>query len=138
MRAFIDTNVLIDVLAQREGFFEASSNVLDMGATGKMELCTTSMIFATTAYLAKKVLGYKNTIKALQALSSLLALFLWTLNNVMMPYFLTCPTLRICYSIKQQNQKMRCTHYTRQKAFPCNRPPYLNTSRISYTSELST
>ena len=68
MRVFIDTNVLIDVLARREDFAEEACNVIDLGITGAYELCTTSMSFATTVFVAKKVLGYKNAVKALQEL----------------------------------------------------------------------
>ena len=68
MTAFIDTNVLIDVLAQRESFYEASSNVINLGIIGQIELCTTSMSFATTVFITKSVIGYANAIIALQAL----------------------------------------------------------------------
>lgn len=68
MKAFVDTNILIDVLAQRESFYQASSNVIDLGITGQIDLYTTAMSFATTVYIAKSTLGYDNAIIALQAL----------------------------------------------------------------------
>ena len=68
MKVFIDTNILIDVLASRADFYEASSNVVDLGITGEVELITTSMSFATAVFISKSVLGYGNAIKALQSL----------------------------------------------------------------------
>ncbi|MBP3789763.1 MAG: PIN domain-containing protein [Prevotella sp.] len=68
MKVFVDTNILIDVLARREGFYEASSNILNLGIIGKTSLFTTSLSFATTSFVVRKVLGYKNTILALQEL----------------------------------------------------------------------
>lgn len=68
MRAFIDTNILIDVLAHRESFFEASSNVVNLGVIGEIELCTTSLSYATTVYITRPVLGYTGAIKAMKSL----------------------------------------------------------------------
>lgn len=68
MKVFLDTNVLIDILARRDGFFEAASNVVNMGIEGNVTLCTTSMSFATTLFVVRKVIGYSNAIAALQKL----------------------------------------------------------------------
>ena len=68
MRAFLDTNILIDILLRREGFYEAASNIVNLGITGDIELCATSMSFATTVFVSRKVLGYTNSVTALQSL----------------------------------------------------------------------
>ena len=68
MKAFLDTNILIDVLSRRIPFYEAASNVINLGITGQIELCATSMSFGTTAFITKSVLGYDNAIAALQML----------------------------------------------------------------------
>lgn len=68
MKVFLDTNILIDVLARREGFYEAASNIVNLGINGEVRLHTTSMSVATTLFVVRKVLGYDNTIAALKAL----------------------------------------------------------------------
>ena len=37
MRAFIDTNVIVDVVAKREPFFADSQSILALCATGELE-----------------------------------------------------------------------------------------------------
>lgn len=71
-KIFLDTNILIDVLARRDGFFEAASNVVNLGIDGEVTLHTTSMSLATTLFVVRKVLGYDNTIAALKALEPFL------------------------------------------------------------------
>jgi len=74
MKVFLDTNILIDVLARREGFFEAACNVINLGIMGEIALCTTSMAFATTVFVTRKVLGYTNAITALKSLEDYIAI----------------------------------------------------------------
>ena len=68
MKLFLDTNILIDVLARREGFYDAASNVIQLGITGEVSLSTTSMSLATTLFVTRKTLGYDNALAALKAL----------------------------------------------------------------------
>ena len=70
MNAFLDTNILIDLLARREQFYQAASNVVDLGISGSVTLFSTSMTFATTVFVCRKVLGYENTVRALQSLEA--------------------------------------------------------------------
>lgn len=65
-RVFIDTNVLIDVLLHREPFVHDSAQVLNKGFNGEIELYSTPLSFATCIFVARKRLGYANSIEALK------------------------------------------------------------------------
>jgi len=67
-KVFLDTNVIIDVLDQREKFFIESSNVLSLGAEGKLELYATSLTFTTCVYVLRKSLGYTKIIESIRLL----------------------------------------------------------------------
>jgi predicted nucleic acid-binding protein len=71
-KVFLDTNILIDVVAKREGFYEVASNILNLGIEGQVILCVTPMSYATCAFVARKVLGYKGAIRVLQLLEKYL------------------------------------------------------------------
>ena len=68
MKVFVDANVILDVLDQREQFFEASSNVLSLGAEHKIILFTTAMTMATCIYILRKPLEYQGAINCINSL----------------------------------------------------------------------
>lgn len=72
MKVFLDTNVLIDFIAQREDFYQAASNLINLGVQGKVDLYITPLTYATCIYIAKKVLGYNGVVKAMQMLDKYL------------------------------------------------------------------
>ena len=57
MRAFIDTNVIVDVVAKREPFFSDSQSVLALCATGELEGVVSDLTFCNVAYVLRKSLG---------------------------------------------------------------------------------
>lgn len=57
-RIFVDTNVFLDVLQQREPFCIHSANVLNLGATGRLVLYTSAMSLVNCLYVMRKVVGY--------------------------------------------------------------------------------
>lgn len=57
MRAFIDTNVIVDVVAKREPFFADSQAVLALCATGELEGVVSDLTFCNVAYVLRKALG---------------------------------------------------------------------------------
>ena len=67
-RVFLDTNILIDVMLHREPFVHDSAEVLNRGFNGQIELYATPLSFATCLFVARKALGYTNTIEALKIL----------------------------------------------------------------------
>jgi predicted nucleic acid-binding protein len=58
MKVFLDTNILIDFIARRDGFYEYAANIINLGIRGEVKLYATPMSFATCIFIARKMLGY--------------------------------------------------------------------------------
>jgi len=73
VNALIDTNVIVDVLEQREPFFADSSRVLDRAERGEYSawLCATTV--TTVFYLVRRHLGKKETIERIRDLTAICA-----------------------------------------------------------------
>lgn len=54
MKVFIDTNILIDYLGKREGFYNNAKKVFALGLLGKHELVISALSIANTMYVAHK------------------------------------------------------------------------------------
>lgn len=52
-KVFVDTNILLDVLFEREGY-QASMEILQLGEDGRVKLCTSVLSMANVAYLIRK------------------------------------------------------------------------------------
>ena len=57
MRVFIDTNVIVDVVAKREPFFADSQAVLALCAIGDLDGVVSDLTFCNVAYVLRKSLG---------------------------------------------------------------------------------
>ena len=68
MRAFIDTNVIVDVVAKREPFFADSQSVLALCATGEIEGVVSDLTFCNVAYVLRKSLGHAQIRNGLRVL----------------------------------------------------------------------
>ena len=53
MRVFIDTNILIDFVVNREGFSEDADKLFALGITGDIKLMTSALSYVTTMYIAQ-------------------------------------------------------------------------------------
>ena len=53
-KIFLDANVLIDVVLNREGFVESASKVLQLGLDGDCELWASDVTMVTVSFYAKK------------------------------------------------------------------------------------
>ena len=56
---FVDTNILIDLLADRPPFSKFAIAIFDLAEKHKVKLFTSSHSYATTHYLLKKYMGEK-------------------------------------------------------------------------------
>ncbi len=65
---FIDTNILIDLLADRPPFSKFAIEIFDLAEKKKVRLFTSSHSYATTHYLLKKHVGEKKLRELLYAL----------------------------------------------------------------------
>ena len=60
MRVFIDTNVIIDLLAKREPFYVESQKIFSLSDTKQIELIISSLSLVNTYYLLNDVMKIKN------------------------------------------------------------------------------
>lgn len=68
MRAFIDTNVIVDVVAKREPFFADSQAILALCANGELEGVVSDLTFCNVAYVLRKALGHTQLRNGLRVL----------------------------------------------------------------------
>ena len=62
-RIFLDTNIVIDFLGEREGFYEAAAKILTLADHKKIKIFTSPSSISNTYYLLSK---YENTKVALE------------------------------------------------------------------------
>lgn len=60
MKFFLDTNILLDFILQRELFFNDAVQILDFAVRESIELYTSSQSVITSFYLSEKELKAKN------------------------------------------------------------------------------
>lgn len=53
IQVFLDTNVIVDFLAEREDFYEDAAIIMSLGLNNKIKLHAASMSFATASYLLR-------------------------------------------------------------------------------------
>lgn len=53
-KVFLDTNIVVDFLGEREGFYEAAAKVLTLADQKKIKIFTTANTVSTTYYLLSK------------------------------------------------------------------------------------
>lgn len=71
MRVFLDTNIILDLLLERDGF-QDSATIFQMQEDGKIRLCVSFLTMVNVAYVYKKIVGESMAIVNLKYLSSLL------------------------------------------------------------------
>ncbi len=68
MRVFIDTNVLLDVLAEREGFYVDAMRVWTLAESGRIEAHVAAISFSNCYYIVRKHAGRPSAEKAVRLL----------------------------------------------------------------------
>jgi predicted nucleic acid-binding protein len=66
---FIDTNVIIDFLANRTPFSEEAAQLFQQSLTGKMTIYVSALSFNNIYYIMRRQFSHKETIKMLLTLS---------------------------------------------------------------------
>ena len=72
---FLDTNVIIDVLANREPFSDVATKLFDYGDKGKINIYISALSYSNIYYILRKICSHKEMIsllKDIQAISSTL------------------------------------------------------------------
>jgi predicted nucleic acid-binding protein len=72
VKVLFDTDVLLDVLLDREPFTEASAQLLSLAELARIDGCVASTSVTTIYYLTRKSLGAAKTRRAVDDLLSLL------------------------------------------------------------------
>lgn len=68
MKIFIDTNVLLDVLAERRPFYDASAEIINLFEMEQAEGFISAMSFNNTHYILRKRIGKSRALKAMRTL----------------------------------------------------------------------
>lgn len=73
MRIFVDTNLLLDVLAKREPFYTAAARVWTLAETGACEALVSAISFNNVFYIVRKALDAASARRALVLLRDVFA-----------------------------------------------------------------
>ncbi|MBI2437267.1 MAG: PIN domain-containing protein [Lentisphaerae bacterium] len=68
MKVFLDTSVLLDILAKREPFYAASAEVWSLAESGTVQGFISAISFNNIYYVVRKTAGKRNADKALRIL----------------------------------------------------------------------
>ncbi|GHV21705.1 PIN domain-containing protein [Spirochaetia bacterium] len=71
-KIFIDSDIILDVLAEREMFYEPAAEIFDLGSTKKLELYTTAVVLANVFYFLRKKYGIEKSKGLLKKLRSII------------------------------------------------------------------
>ena len=71
MKAFLDTNILLDLLLERDGF-EQSAEIMELASAGALHLCVSSLTMVNVAYVYQKTVGKDPVVPNLKVISSLM------------------------------------------------------------------
>ena len=67
-KVFIDSDIILDLLCKRDPFYSFAAEVFTLGDTKKIELVTTSLVFANVFYILRKILGIEKAKELLRKL----------------------------------------------------------------------
>jgi predicted nucleic acid-binding protein len=70
-KLFLDTNVVLDHLADRQPFAEYAHRLLALAETGELLLCVSALSFSNLYYLLRKLKGHAEALTLLRKLKSL-------------------------------------------------------------------
>ncbi|UPQ77912.1 PIN domain-containing protein [Flavobacterium azooxidireducens] len=79
---FLDTNVLMDILANRQPFYKSSSEIYKLGLRKKVVLFTSSNTISTLHYLLKKFTTEENIRKSLDEVTTVLSIISVDINII--------------------------------------------------------
>ena len=61
MKLFLDTNVMLDLLGEREPFYISAAKIATLADKRKLKIIVSALSFATVSYFLTKYEGLKNT-----------------------------------------------------------------------------
>lgn len=66
MKLFLDTNVMLDLLAKREPFFESAARIVSLADKSRVDVYVSALSYATADYFLKKILSPSKSIESLR------------------------------------------------------------------------
>jgi len=69
-KVFLDTDVILDFLLDRESFSDASIFLLTLGDMGKIKLYSSGLVFTNCYYVRRRISSHLKVMDALQSLGS--------------------------------------------------------------------
>ena len=79
---FLDTNVLMDILANRQPFYKSSSEIYKLGLSKKVTLFTSSNTISTIHYLLKKFTSEENIRQSLEEVTAIVSIIAVDINII--------------------------------------------------------
>ncbi|MBN1542706.1 PIN domain-containing protein [candidate division KSB1 bacterium] len=71
-KVFIDSDIILDVLAKREPFYEPAARLFSLIEKGKIDGYTSPLVFSNVHYILRKRVSKKTTIDSLRYLKNLI------------------------------------------------------------------
>ncbi len=81
MKVFLDTNIILDLLLQREGW-EHSAQIITLQEKGCLQLCVSVLTMVNVAYVYRKTVGESLAVANLKYISALMEVL--PMDSVMM------------------------------------------------------
>jgi predicted nucleic acid-binding protein len=60
-KIFVDSDIILDVLMERAGFYESAAGMFDLGIAKEVELFTTAVVLANVFYFIRKKYGIEKS-----------------------------------------------------------------------------
>ncbi|MCF8246125.1 MAG: PIN domain-containing protein [Saprospiraceae bacterium] len=73
-KVFVDTNVLIDHLAERQPFCQSAKQIFQLAETGQIQMCASTLSICNIAYIIRKLRPETAIVPTLEKLSNLVSL----------------------------------------------------------------
>jgi len=73
-RIFIDTNIILDLLGQREPYYAHAAGLFSAIEKGLVDACASSLTYANLHYVLRKEIGSRKAVEALKNLRHLVAI----------------------------------------------------------------
>jgi len=81
-KVFIDSDIILDLLAERESFYDDAAKIFTLAHEKKIELFTTVVVVANVFYILRKIKGNDGAKKQLRDLRLLVRILPINENNV--------------------------------------------------------
>lgn len=72
-KIFLDTNIILDVMAQRKPFNASANFIIKLGIKGDVILCATPLTFANCAYILKSTYKHSDPVSVIKAYKQYIA-----------------------------------------------------------------